>query len=150
MADIAERFGTYKSTVLRALERAARGPSVAPVQTPRAHREDAADGQERAAEGKADEDAGPGEPLSLDDQRRLLSEQMRSAAAAARTLRASGDLGAAAAQSRLVAAFGASLKRLTAPDPPPDPNERPDMQAAAHRGRAKLADYLERIRTGAL
>jgi phage terminase large subunit-like protein len=100
------------------------------------------------SDGGGDGENDAGEALGLEDQRRILSEQMREAHELCRRLQDANDLGGAAAQSRLVATFAAALKRITAPEPPADPNAHPDMVAAAAAARAKLGDLAERWRLG--
>ena len=86
-------------------------------------------------------------PLTVADQRVELSKLFRSQAKLACDKRESNPAEANTA-ARLATALSAALARVTVPDPPRDPNEHPDMVAAAERGRAKLWEYLERIQTG--
>lgn len=50
---------------------------------------------------------------------------------------------------RSAAAIAQQIQRMT-PPAPVDPNAHPDMLAAADRGRAKLWEYVERLRAGTL
>jgi hypothetical protein len=87
-------------------------------------------------------------PLDISEQRLELSRLFRSYAKQARVLHDTNPAEANTA-GRLASVFAAALSRVTVPEAPRDPNEHPDMVAAAERGRAKLWEYLERAARGA-
>ncbi len=102
-----------------------------------------------ALEAATGDDPAEGEdvPLDLAEQRLELSRLFRSYAKQARTLRDS-DPAASHVAGRLASVFAGALSRVTVPEPPRDPNEHPDMIAAAEHGRAKLWGYVEAASLG--
>jgi hypothetical protein len=86
-------------------------------------------------------------PLDIAEQRVELSRLFRTYAKQARALHDTSPAEANTA-GRLASVFAAALSRVTVPEPPRDPNEHPDMVAAAERFRAKAWEYVEKIQTG--
>jgi hypothetical protein len=88
------------------------------------------------------------QPVTGDEQRALLSSLLRGVVEDARKSRQDGDSASSLAGARLAGALSSAIARIPTEVPPADPNEQPDMMAAAERGRAKLFDYVERARAG--
>jgi hypothetical protein len=105
-------------------------------------------GRRSSGEGGASE-AEPGSTaMDLDEHRSLLSRLLRDTIADAERLRAEGEDQRATSATRLAGALSSALRHITRPDPPPDPNELPDMIAAAERGVERLKEYQRKIRSG--
>jgi hypothetical protein len=105
-------------------------------------------GRSSTGEGVASE-AEPGSTaMDLDEHRALLSRLLRDTIADAERLRAEGEDQRATSATRLAGALSSALRHITRPDPPPDPNELPDMIAAAERGVERLREYQRKIRSG--
>jgi hypothetical protein len=81
----------------------------------------------------------------------VLAGLMREQSDLAGSLKVSGDLSGARSAVRAVTALGSLLQKMQAKDDDDSGSVRvklADMRAAADKGRAKLADYLERVRLG--
>ena len=142
--EVGRHFGCTARTVVRSLARAAKAGQPLTAQA-----------SSRSAESAATSDVAPPgsdpgdvEAMTRDEQRRHWSRVMREAIATAEGLRAVSELEPAARWLRIASQAGATLAKLSPSEEPPDPNQLPDMVAAADRGRAKLWDYLERLRAG--
>ena len=137
-AEVGRHFGCTARTVVRSLARARKAGQAAGTV-----------GHDVVDETPPGSDPGTDvEAMSRDEQRRHWSRTMRNAIATAEGLQAARELEAAARWLRIASQAGQTLAKLSPSEEPPDPNTLPDMVAAADRGRAKLWEYLERIRDG--
>lgn len=135
--EIAERSGVDEGTVRYWLDgkgarRAAESPPPPPPPTPR---------PAPAPEVEAEE-------LSPDELRRLLSNQIRTANAAADEARAMGDPAEAKAQAKLAAIFAGHLRQIHSKADEDTDTIRVaagDVQAAADRAMAQLQSIAERV-----
>ena len=141
---LGKRYGCSARTIKRTLARAAKAGQTTAGQPRQAMHADA------AAPNIAPPTSDPSDPeaMTRDEQRRYWSRTMRNAIATAEQLRNERELAQAAHWLRIASQAGATLAKLSPSEEPPDPNTLPDMVAAADRGRAKLWDYLERLRVG--
>ena len=138
--EVAAELGVSEPTVRRACS----GATSRPARGTSAQGAQGSPGVSAATPWPAD---APLAAMGLDEQRASLSDLLRVHRDSALAL-ASTDPAASAASTRIVTALAGAIRHLTEPAPPRNPNELPDMVAAADRGRAKLQDYLERIRLG--
>lgn len=143
------RYGCSARTIVRSLARAARAAKAGQMTTGQTHGVVATGGA--AGDGAptaADSEPGDVAAMTRDEQRRHWSDVLRRSVARSAVLEGNAELEAAARWHRIGLQAGAALLKLGTGEAAVDANALPDMVEAADRGRAKLADYLERIRLG--